>query len=232
MGATSDEQRELSRRSIVAVVCFELALLAIVFVPACTLRFWQAWVYWVLFSSYVVFGSWYFVRHDPALVRRRLAIGPAAEPETSQKVFQGAAAVLIVAVHLVPGLDHRFGWSAVPAALVWAGDALMMAGWLFVFRVLQTNSFAFSTVRVEPGQRVVSTGPYAWIRHPMYAGATVALLATPLALGSYWALLPAVLLCAAIVLRLRAEERYLTEHLPGYAAYRDTVPWRLVPGIW
>jgi protein-S-isoprenylcysteine O-methyltransferase Ste14 len=222
----------LLRRSVIAAATFQAALLVALLLPAWSLRFWQAWVYWALFGAFVVLSSWYFVKNDPALVRRRLHVGPTAEREHSQKIIQGLAGGLVFLVFLVPGFDHRFGWSAVPTPLVWLGDVVMLAGWLFVFRVLRENTFAASTITVEAAQRVISTGPYAWVRHPMYAGSAVAFLATPLALGSWWALLPALLLCATLVVRLRDEERYLTLHLPGYDEYRCRVRWRLLPGVW
>jgi len=229
---SDSDERELFRAAMIAVVRFQLALAVLLFLPAWSLRFWQAWLFLVLFSGFVMFSTLYFLGHDPALVRRRLNVGPAAEPERSQKIIQAIAGMLVVAVFLVPGFDHRWQWSSVPTSLVWGGNAAMLAGWLFVVRVLQENSFAASTVQVEPAQRVVATGPYAWVRHPMYAGSVLAFLATPLALGSWWALLPALLLCGSMVVRLLDEERYLTVHLPGYDAYRAALRWRLVPGVW
>ena len=217
---------------MVAVVRFQLALAVLLFVPAWSLRFWQAWVFWILFSAFVVLATRYFLRHDPALVRRRLNVGPAAEHERSQKIIQAIASVLLVALFVVPGFDHRWQWSSMRTSLVWGGNVAMLAGWLFVVRVLQENSFAASTVQVEPSQRVVATGPYAWVRHPMYAASVLAFLATPLALGSWWAQLPALLLCVSMVVRLLDEERYLSLHLPGYDAYCAAVRWRLAPGVW
>jgi protein-S-isoprenylcysteine O-methyltransferase Ste14 len=133
---------------------------------------------------------------------------------------------------VVASLDHRGHWSAVPRLAVVGGNLGFVASYIIVFLVFRTNSFTSGVVEVTSGQRVVSSGPYAVVRHPMYSGALLFLLATPLALASWWALIPAVAACAAIVVRLLDEETFLAQHLDGYQAYRDRVRWRLVPGVW
>src|SRR5262249_38870603 len=143
---------------------------------------------WGLFAVCVALMTAYLLRHDPALVERRMAVGAGAEPTRRQKVILALGAPVLCAVFVVAGLHHRFGWSSVPLPIVLAAD-------------------------VEANQRVISSGPYACVRHPMYAGGAVCFLATPLALGSLWALVPAILLCAALVARLLDEERYLSERL-------------------
>ncbi len=130
------------------------------------------------------------------------------------------------------GFDHRCRWSSVPVPIVVAADVLVVLGLMIVFRVFRENSYAASSVRVEANQPVISTGPYAWVRHPMYAGGVLAFLATPLALGSLWALPPAVLLGGGVVVRLLGEERYLSENLSGYDAYCRKVRYRLIPHVW
>jgi protein-S-isoprenylcysteine O-methyltransferase Ste14 len=133
---------------------------------------------------------------------------------------------------VLPGFDHRFGWSSVPVAIVLSADAVVVVGLLIVFRTFIENSWAASTVQVEEGQPVVATGPYAWVRHPMYSGSLLMFLATPLGLGSWWGLVPALLLGAIVVVRLLDEERYLSVHLPGYAQYCREVSARLLPWIY
>jgi protein-S-isoprenylcysteine O-methyltransferase Ste14 len=158
--------------------------------------------------------------------------GPVAETERNQQVIQTVLALLGIALFVVAGLDHRLRWSSVPAALVLAADALCVAGLAFVFRVFQENGWAASTVQIEDRQPVIRSGPYAWVRHPMYSGSLVYFLATPIALGSPWALIPAVLVCTGVVVRLIDEERFLARGLAGYAGYMTEVPFRLVPGLW
>jgi len=158
--------------------------------------------------------------------------GPTAEQETAQKIIQAFAGTLAAALIIVPGLDHHFGWSHVPVAIVLLADVVVIVGFLVVFRVFRENSFAASTIKVETEQRVISTGPYRIVRHPMYSGASLALLATPLALGSIWGVLIAIAIVAVIVVRLIDEERYLSANLPGYEDYRHEVRHRLIPMVW
>jgi protein-S-isoprenylcysteine O-methyltransferase Ste14 len=180
----------------------------------------------------MLFITLYFLKHAPALIERRMEVGPGAEQEKSQKIIQAIAGALSCAVFMVPGFDHRFHRSSVPAPLALAVDAVVMLALLIVFRVFKENSYTASTVQVEANQQVISTGPYAWIRHPMYAGSALGFLATPFALDSLWALLPAILLCGVVVVRLLDEERYLSENLPGYDAYCQKVRYRLIPYVW
>ena len=133
---------------------------------------------------------------------------------------------------LIPGLDHRFGWSSVPAPLVIVSALMVLAGYVFVFFTLRENRFASRTIRVEEGQTVITTGPYAWVRHPMYLGALAMFFFSPLALGSYWALLPAAVTPLILVLRIRDEEVMLRAALPAYDAYAVRTPYRLIPGVW
>jgi protein-S-isoprenylcysteine O-methyltransferase Ste14 len=221
-----------SKKALMGLVNLQVMLALLLFLPAWSLHFWEAWIFWMLFSASVLFITLYFVKHDPRLVERRLTVGPVAEPEQSQKIIQAIAGLLFCALLMVPGFDHRLHWSAVAALLVLAADVLVVLGLTIVFLVFKENSHAASVVKVEAGQHVISTGPYRVVRHPMYAGGVLAMLATPLALGSLWALLAAVPLCGAIVIRLLDEERYLSAHLPGYAVYRRKVRYRLVPLVW
>jgi protein-S-isoprenylcysteine O-methyltransferase Ste14 len=222
----------VERRAFAGAAFLAIAVALMLFVPAGTIRYWQGWIYWLVFFSSVLVITVYFLKHDPALVERRTHAGPIAEPETSQKVIQAAATALFCAQLIVPGLDYRYGWSAVPVPLVIAADVLIAISFAIVFIVFMENSYAASIVKVEPEQRVISTGLYAHVRHPMYAGALLGLLATPLALGSWWALPISFALCAVIAMRLLDEERRLAAELKGYDEYRQKVPYRLVPGLW
>ena len=222
----------LAKRAIRGVIRVQIVLALLLFVPAGSLRFWEAWLYWILFSVSVLVITLHLLQHDPALVARRMQIGPGAESRMSQKIVQWVAGVLCAALYLAPGFDHRLQWSTIPTPAVLVAIALVMFGLWIVFRALKDNSYAAGTVRVEADQQVVSSGLYAWIRHPMYLGSFLGFLATPLALGSLWALLPAILLCAVVVVRLLDEEQHLSENLPGYDAYCRKVRYRLIPAVW
>ena len=202
------------------------------FAPAWTLHFWEAWVFWLLFSVLSAGVTFYFLKHDPGLVESRLKVGPTAEREKSQKVIQTLTAILWCALIIVPGIERRFHFSRISAALVLLGDALVAVGYYIVFLALRENRWAASIIEVRPGQSVISTGPYGIVRHPMYSGGVLMILATPLALGSLWAFVCAVLLCGIVAARLLDEERYLSRNLPGYEAYCRKVRCRLIPHVW
>ena len=222
----------LSRQTAIAVARFQIILGLLLFLPAGGLDFWQGWVFWALFAIATASSTAYFLRHDPRLIERRKRAGPLAEQRQSQKRIMVAAMAFSLALMVVPGLDHRWLWSNVSVPLVLLSDVAVALGYLIVFLTLKENSFAASTVTVEADQRVISTGLYAQIRHPMYTGGSAMILATPLALGSYWGLLPAAALVATIVVRLLDEERFLLTDLNGYDAYCARVRYRLLPGIW
>ncbi len=222
----------LTRKSFVGLAQLQVALALMLFVPAWSLRFWQGWVYWILFLLCVLAITLYFLKYDPHLIEGRLPAGWRAEQQTKQKIIQALAAPLFVAAMVVPSLDHRFGWSHVPVALVIAGDAMTVVSFAIIFLVFKENSYAAATIRVEAEQRVISTGAYRMVRHPMYAGAVLLFIATPLALGSFWGLIVVLPLSIVLAVRLLDEERYLSANLPGYDAYRSQVRYRLVPFVW
>jgi protein-S-isoprenylcysteine O-methyltransferase Ste14 len=211
---------------------FQLFLALVIFLSAWSLRYWQGWLYWLIFGLLCFVLGFYFARNDPALVARRMEAGPKAEKEPRQKLILACASVTLVALYVVCGLDHRFAWSIVPVWLVLIADLLVVLGAYGFYITFRENSYAASTVTVEAGQPVISSGPYASVRHPMYTAAVILYVATPLALASWWGLLPAALLVAVIVWRLIDEEVYLAEHLPGYGEYRERVRARLIPGVW
>jgi protein-S-isoprenylcysteine O-methyltransferase Ste14 len=203
----------------------------LLFVPAWTFRYWQAWVYLALFAASVSAITVYLMRKDRALLARRTAAGPAAEKENTQKVIQSFAQFAFLAVFLVPALDHRFMWSHAPLFAEVAGDLLVLLGLSIVFRVFRENTFTSATIEVDRQQKLISSGPYALVRHPMYSGAFVMLLGTPVALGSWWGLLALIPISVAILCRLLDEEKFLAKHLAGYADYCAKVRWRLIPGV-
>jgi protein-S-isoprenylcysteine O-methyltransferase Ste14 len=211
---------------------FLLAMMLLLFLPAWSIHFWQAWLYIMLFGISVSAITGWLQRHDPELLRRRLAAGPKAEKDPRQKQIQKIASLAFISLFIVSGLDHRFYWSAVPAGLVVLGDLLVVLGLWIVFLIFRENSYTSAVIETTAGQPVVSTGPYAVVRHPMYAGALLMLLGTPLALGSWWGLVPFLILLLSIIWRLLDEERFLARGLPGYDAYRAKVRHRLVPYTW
>jgi len=203
----------------------------VLFVTAGTVRYWQGWVFLAIFVGASFLIMVYLEKHDPALLQRRLVGGPTAEKETKQKIIMLFASIGFVGLLVVPALDHRFGWSAAPLAAVIAGDVLVAIGFAIVFRVFKENAFTSARIEIAKDQRVVSTGPYAIVRHPQYAGSFLYLLVMPLALGSYWGLLVLVPMMAAVIWRLFDEEQLLAGGLHGYAEYQRAVRWRLIPGI-
>jgi len=208
------------------------ALALLLFVPAWSLHFWQAWLYWSLSTVAALATTFYFLKHDRALMERRLEVGARAEPLQSQQYIQGIGGALVCLIYVIAGVEHRIHATPVPTPVVLAADLLVLASFALTFRVFNENTFTAATIKVEPGQSVIATGPYARVRHPMYTAAMIGFLAAPLALGSRWALIPAALLCATIVARLLDEERHLRENLPGYAAYCRKVRARLIPRVW
>jgi protein-S-isoprenylcysteine O-methyltransferase Ste14 len=197
-----------------------------------TFRYWQAWAVLGLRLVPVVMANVYLIRHDRELLRRRLAIEEEGETETVHKVFFTLIKVLGFALVLTAGLDRRFGWSQVPLPVQLGACAVGTAGSFLIYRVFRENTYCSSVVELRENQTVVSTGPYRLLRHPMYTGVLLGAGAMPLALGSYVAALSFLPLVALLVVRILAEERFLAERLPGYAAYMEATPWRLVPGAW
>jgi protein-S-isoprenylcysteine O-methyltransferase Ste14 len=202
------------------------------FAGAGTLAYWQAWVFLCVFSSIVTAITLDLARRDPALLARRVQVGPVAERTAVQKLIQSCASLAFIAIFVVSALDHRHGWSRLPNAVVAVGNLLVALGLFFVFRVFRANTFTSATIEVAAEQGVISTGPYALVRHPMYSGALLFVLGTPLALGSYFGIIGVPLLALVIVWRLLDEEKYLAEHLRGYDDYRRQVRYRLVPHVW
>jgi protein-S-isoprenylcysteine O-methyltransferase Ste14 len=223
---------DLARKAFAGLARFQIALGLMIFLPAWSLRYWQGWLYWLVFGAACVMITAYFLAHDRALIARRMQAGPTAETEPRQKLILTFASVALIATYVIAPLDHRFGWSSVPAWLVLIADAIVVISFYGFFLTFRQNAFAAATVKVESEQRVISTGLYAVVRHPMYAFAVPLFLATPLALGSWWGLVPAAVLLATMVWRLLDEEHYLARNLPGYADYQRQVRTRLVPGIW
>ena len=202
------------------------------FITAGTLDFWQAWIYLVMFSGSSLAITLFLMKRDMELLKRRLKGGAAGEKERSQKIIQTFAQFIFIGVMLIPGFDHRFKWSHVPVLLVLAGEIFVALGFFIVFLVFRENSYTSAVIEIAENQKVISTGPYAVVRHPMYSGALLMLLFTPLALASFWDLPFVFLIFIVIICRLLDEEKFLSKNLSGYAAYCQKTRFRLIPTIW
>ena len=222
----------LYTKTLLSLVALAVVMGLLLFVPAGTTQYWQAWVYLAIFTGASLLISLYLIKKDPGLLKRRMSGGPTAEKETTQKIIMLFASIGFIALLVVPALDYRFGWSAVPVLLVIAGDLLVTIGFYFIFLVYKENTFTSAIIEIAENQKVISTGPYALVRHPMYASALLYLTGTPLALGSYWGLVALVFMISFLIWRLFDEERFLAMNLPGYMEYQKKVQRRLVPYVW
>ncbi len=222
----------LYTKALLSLVALAISMGVLLFAPAGTAQYWQAWVYLGIFTGASLLTTVYLMKKDPALLKRRMSGGPTAERESAQKVIMSFASVGFIGLLVVPALDHRFRWSIVPLPVVIAGDALVAVGFYFIFLVYRENTFTSATIEVAKDQKVISTGPYALVRHPMYASAFLYLVGTPLALGSYWGLLALLFMMSVLIWRLFDEEKFLAENLPGYTEYQKQVQHRLVPYVW
>jgi protein-S-isoprenylcysteine O-methyltransferase Ste14 len=222
----------LNIRAMAGLLQLLIIMAAIIFLPARTLDYWQAWIFLAVFFGSVLAITFYLMKNDPKLLERRVNAGPGAEQGKTQKIIQSLAAIAFIAMFVVSALDHRFAWSAVPPYVSVLGDVLVALGLYFVFLVFKENSFASGTIEVGAEQRVIATGPYALVRHPMYIGALVMLLGVPLALGSCWGVLTIIPMVLVLVARLLNEEKFLAKNLAGYSEYQTKVKSRLLPLIW
>jgi protein-S-isoprenylcysteine O-methyltransferase Ste14 len=222
----------LSQRVIREFTRLQLVLAILLFLPAGSIRFWEARLYRGLFGGSMLFITQYFLKVDPDFVERRMQIGPGDEPSKTQQVVQLLSGVLACALFLTAGLEHRLRGSDLPASIVLVADGLLLFCMGITFRVFHANRYAAGTVRVEVNQLVVSNGPYATVRHPLYVASILGFMATPFGLGSLWALPFGILLCTVVVVRILDEERFLLEHLAEYDDYCRHVRYRLIPYLW
>ncbi|KUH86396.1 MULTISPECIES: isoprenylcysteine carboxylmethyltransferase family protein [unclassified Mycobacterium] len=204
----------------------------VLFLPAGTFDYWQAWVFIAVFLVGTMVPTVYLAVKYPEALQRRMTSGPWAETRPAQKLITVGIIVSVVAVGVLSALDYRFGWSTVPTAVVVIGNVLVLAGLGLSELVVIQNNYAAATITVEDEQPVVSTGLYGVVRHPMYAGALIMTLGMPLALGSYWSLLMVIPGALVFAARIIDEEKALREELHGYSEYTEKVHYRLVPGVW
>jgi len=220
--------RQVLVQSILGAVIF----LALIFLPAWTLNYWQGWLFFAVFAASSTGFTIYLARHDRPLLERRLKAGPQHERERSQKIIVSLVFVAFATLIVLPVLDHRYSLSPVAPWVSVIGNILIVLSFLFIFWVTKANSYAASNIRVEANQKVIDTGPYAYVRHPMYAGAVWLFVGMPLALGSWWSIGLIVFVVPVLLWRLLDEERILDRDLPGYAEYRRRVRYRRIPYVW
>ena len=222
----------LHKKAFGGILLLLLVMAALVFIPAWTLDYWQAWTFLAVYFAASLAITFYLMKKDPGLLQRRMRGGPVAEKQISQKIIMSFMSLGFIGLLVIPALDHRFGWSHIMPHAALAGDVLVALGWLVIFFVFRENSFSSATIELAPDQKVISTGPYALMRHPMYAGGIFMLLGIPIALGSWWGVLIVVAMMPALMWRLFDEEKFLAGNLPGYAEYQNKVRYRLIPLVW
>ena len=222
----------LRRQAIVQGVFGTLLFIVLIFGPAGTFDYWQGWLFLAVFAASTVSFTVYLAIYDRPLLERRMKAGPQYEREWSQKIIVSLVFFMFFASIVLPVLDYRYGWSRVPPWVSILGNVVIVLSFLFIFWVTRANSFAASNIRVETDQKVIDTGPYAHVRHPMYAGAVWLFVGMPLALGSWWSLGLIVFVMPVLAWRLLDEEKILRRDLPGYADYMRRVRFRLVPFVW
>ncbi len=201
----------------------------IFFWPAGTLLYWEAWVYMIVLFTLMFSLIAYLLKNDPGLLERRMRH---REKEMQQKQIVKVFTLYFAATFLLPGFDQRFGWSDVPVWVALAANAVVFLSYMLLSQVFRVNSYASRIVEVEEEQKVITTGPYAWVRHPMYTAILLMYAVTPLALGSYWAMLATIILPFILMARIQNEEEVLVRELKGYTEYQEKTRYRLIPGVW
>jgi protein-S-isoprenylcysteine O-methyltransferase Ste14 len=220
---------QLVRMVLARISGFFIVLGLLFFVPAGTWKFWQAWMWMATMTALMLISLIYLLKNDPALLERRMRM---RERQSQQQKIIAVSGIFLLLSFILPGLDQRYGWSHMPAWVAVLGDAIVVAGYLMVLWVFKTNTYTSRIVEVEANQKVISSGPYAIVRHPMYVGAFLTYAFSPLALGSYWAVLPGLMILPVLIFRILDEEKLLLHDLNGYREYTQKVKYRLLPGIW
>lgn len=226
--------RNLSATQSTAAAIVRLAfgiiiIAAMLFWPAGTFDYWQGWMWLAVLTLALAFILVYLAQRDPALLDRR---GRYSETRPEQRIIIALSALLYLAAFLLPGFDKRFGWSDVPAWVSIAAQIVVTASLAFIFLVYKINTYASRVIEVQEEQQVITSGPYALVRHPMYLGMLLMIIFSPLALGSWWAVLPTLALPFILAARAKDEEALLADELKGYREYMQKTRYRLFPGIW
>jgi protein-S-isoprenylcysteine O-methyltransferase Ste14 len=220
---------KLLRQVIARYILSLLFVCALLFVPAGTLKFWNAWVFILALFIPMFFVMIYLLKNDPELLQKRIKT---REKEGPQKVYLVFSIITSVFTYLIPGLDYRYHWSSVPAWLVILATIIMLAGYFLFFTVMRQNSYASRVIEMQNDQKLIDTGLYSVVRHPMYTAGSILFCSTPLILGSYYALIPVLFLPVLLIIRALNEEKVLKSNLAGYEEYMKKVKYRLIPFIW
>jgi protein-S-isoprenylcysteine O-methyltransferase Ste14 len=229
MGINQISQSELIKLVGSRLIMGIPALILILFLPAGTFAYWEAWVYLAILLVPMFFVMIYFLKKAPEFLARRMQL---KEKEVEQKIIVKLALIPFLLAFILPGIDKQFGWSNVPVSIIVGSEILVCIGYLLVVLVFRENQFASRIIEVVKGQTVIQSGPYRIVRHPMYLGTILMYVASPLALGSYWAIIPAVFIIPVLIARIINEEKVLTKELEGYSEYKQKTRYRLIPGIW
>ncbi|VVB66716.1 Phospholipid methyltransferase [Candidatus Gugararchaeum adminiculabundum] len=219
----------LLKKIVLAFTLVPIILALMFFLPAGTLDYWQAWAYCAVLFIPMIFVIAYFLKYDQALLERRMMY---KEKEAKQKSIIKMSYIFFIFGFLLPGFDHRYGWSHIPPEISIAADVFIFLGYMLIFLTFKENSYASRIIQVEKNQKVISTGPYAIVRHPMYVGALAMWVLSPIALGSLIAFILFLPVIAIIILRIFNEEDLLRKQLPGYNEYCQKVRYRLIPFVW
>jgi protein-S-isoprenylcysteine O-methyltransferase Ste14 len=229
MSNVQSSRGELIKLVASRLLIFFPVMFALFFLPAGTFAYWEAWVYLAILLIPMLFVMSYMLKNEPDLLARRMRM---REKEAEQKLIVKLSYIPFLLAFLLPGFDKRFGWSNVPVGVVVIADILVLLGYIFVFFVFRENRYASRIIEVEQEQTVISSGPYALVRHPMYLGALLMYVLSPLALGSWWAMIPGACIIPVLVARIFNEESVLAKELKGYQEYMQKTRYRLIPGIW
>ena len=226
---SQEERKALIRKLVVRFSFFFPVMGVLILLPAGTFDYWQFYVYCGLLMVPMLAVLFYFLKNDPKFLERR---SKAREKEKAQVLISILSTLIFLAGFIIPGLDKRFAWSEVPLHITIIACVLILLGYLIIFFVFRQNSYASRVIEVDEEQEVISTGLYGIVRHPMYVGVLIMYLPTPVALGSYWGLIPFALLPLSLALRILNEEKVLKDNLKGYKEYCEKTRYRLIPFIW
>lgn len=226
---TQQEMKSLIKIIIIRFSFFTISLGLLILLPAGTFDYWQVYVYFGILVVPMTFVVFYFLKKDPKFLERRTR---AKEKEKQQILISILSTLVFLTGFIIPGLDHRFIWSNVPIYITISADIIILLGYLIIFFVFKQNSYASNIIEVNENQKIISTGFYGIVRHPMYIGVLIMFIPTPIALGSYWGLIPFALLPVSLALRILNEEKVLSDNLNGYKEYCQKTRYRLIPFIW